>query len=209
MKKDKAPQPSQLSALADDIQPQKFLLERDICTIGRSPTCQIVVARNIVSRLHAKIEFNGSRHLLYDSNSANGTFVNGRRVYEPHLLRNKDQIGLGEARPSLSFMDPDTTAYLRPRLEYDEQHMTFLLNAQPITLTPAQLRLLSYLYYHAGQVCTRENCAQALWGRDYDPGLDADALDRAVATLRQQLRRLDPSADLIHTRRGVGYILTP
>jgi DNA-binding response OmpR family regulator len=87
--------------------------------------------------------------------------------------------------------------------------MTFILNKKPLDLTPAQFRLLHYLYQHAGEVCTRETCAQAIWGRDYDPGLDADALDRAMSNLRGQLRQVDPDSDLIETRRGLGYLLHP
>jgi DNA-binding response OmpR family regulator len=58
-------------------------------------------------------------------------------------------------------------------------------------------------------VCTRESCAQAIWGRDYDPELDTEALDRAISTLRGQLRKIAAKADLIETRRGLGYLLKP
>jgi DNA-binding response OmpR family regulator len=85
--------------------------------------------------------------------------------------------------------------------------MTFYLEERPLSLTPQQFRLLSHLYQHAGEVCTRERCAEAIWGRDYDPGMDADALDRAIANLRAQLRQVDPDSDLIQTRRGLGYVL--
>ncbi len=40
--------------------------------------------------------------------------------------------------------------------------------------------------------------------------MDADALDRAFSSLRSQLRRADntaDTADLIETRRGLGYVL--
>jgi DNA-binding response OmpR family regulator len=37
--------------------------------------------------------------------------------------------------------------------------------------------------------------------------MDADALDRAIANLRAQLRQVDPDSDLIQTRRGLGYVL--
>lgn len=201
------PQVRQLIALNKAIEPQKYTLEPDICTIGRSASCNVIVPSNIVSRLHAKIEFNNGRYVLHDCNSANGTYVNRRRIFSSYALQDKDHIGLGDPTPLLAFIDPDRTALLRPRLDYDDQQMLFTLNYQPLTLSPAQFKLLSYLFEHAGQVCTREACAQVIWGRDYDPGLDADALDRALATLRQQLRRVDPSADLIQTRRGLGYIL--
>jgi DNA-binding response OmpR family regulator len=47
----------------------------------------------------------------------------------------------------------------------------------------------------------------AIWGCDYDPGMDAAALDRPVANLRRLLRQLDPASDILQTRRGLGYLL--
>jgi hypothetical protein len=202
-----ASQFARLVALHEDVQPAESILETDIYTLGRSPLCQIVVQRSTVSRLHAKIEREGPRYLLVDAGSANGTFLNGQRLHAPHVLSDRDLIGLGEATAVLRFLDPDPTVVPTSRLRYDERKMLFSLDNQPIDLTPAQFRLLHHLYQFAGEVCTRESCAEALWGRDYDPGLDADALDRAISSLRSQLRRPDGGAELIETRRGLGYVL--
>lgn len=202
------PHPARLAGLHEDVQPASHTLEADICTIGRSPVCQIVVARNLVSRLHARVERDGLRYVLHDAGSANGTFVNSHRIHGPHLLANNDAIGFGSPSPLLRFVDPDPTFVPLHRLRYDERAMAFLVGGQPLDLTPAQFRLLLHLYRHAGDLCTRESCAEALWGRDFDPGLDADALDRAVSSLRVRLRAADPSADFVQTRRGLGYTLT-
>jgi hypothetical protein len=205
------PQPTlqfaQLIALHEDVQPAEITLEADVYTLGRSPLCQIVVQRSTVSRLHAKIERDGPRYLLVDAGSANGTFVNSQRLHTPHLLSDRDLIGLGAVTAILRFLDLDPTVVPTTRLRYDERQMLFTLDNQPLDLTPAQFRLLHHLYQFAGEVCTRESCATALWGRDYDPGLDADALDRAFSSLRSQLRRTAATADLIETRRGLGYVL--
>jgi DNA-binding response OmpR family regulator len=200
---------AQIVGLHDDIEPLEYILQDDVCTIGRSSMCHVVVKRPIVSRLHAKIERDGPRYVLYDAGSANGTYVNARRIYEPHLLKDRDMIGMGGSTALIRFRDPDPTLIPAFRLTFDEPAMTFYLTKGPVDLTPAQFRLLHYLYQHAGEVCTRESCAQAIWGRNYDPGLDADALDRAMSNLRGQLRQADPESDLIETRRGLGYVLTP
>lgn len=198
---------ARLLALHEDVQPAEIVLEADVYSLGRSPLCQIVVQRSIVSRLHAKIERDGPRYQLVDAGSANGTFLNGKRLSAPHVLSDRDLIGLGAATAVLRFVDPDPTVVPTVRLRYDERQMVFTLGNTPLDLTPAQFRLLHHLYQFAGEVCTRESCAAALWGHDYDPGLDADALDRAFSSLRSQLRRIDPDADLIETRRGLGYVL--
>lgn len=191
----------------DVVKPTKFHLVNDVATIGRSVQCDIVVDVKSISRLHAKIERDGLRYLLYDTHSANGTYINGRRLHEPHVLQDEDQIGLSKPAPLLLFVDADPTEYISGQLRYDERSMTFYLNLKPVDLTAAQHRLLFHLYQHAGDVCTRESCAEALWGRDYDPGLDAEALDRAISKLRQKLREIKADADMIKTSRGLGYIL--
>lgn len=201
------PAAAHVLALHEDVQPAQSTLDAELYTLGRSPLCQIVVQRNTVSRLHARIEREGPRYLLVDAGSANGTFVNGQRLQAPHLLNDRDRIGLGAATPLLHFVDPDPTVIPTVRLRYDERRMLFTLDHQPLDLTPAQFRLLHHLYQFAGEVCTRESCAEAIWGHEYEPGQDADALDRAFSSLRSQLRRMDPGAELIETRRGLGYVL--
>ena len=123
------------------------------------------------------------------------------------MLQDEDQIGLSKPAPLLLFVDADPTDFISSQLRYDERFMTFFLDKKLLDLTPAQFRVLFHLYQHAGAVCTRESCAEALWGREYDPGLDAEALDRAISNLRQKLREIRPEAEMIKTARGLGYVL--
>ncbi len=105
--------PARLFALdeyAADVQPIDALLETDICYDRVDQQfCQIIVQRQLVSRLHARIERIGPRYLLHDTGSANGTFINGRRITEPHLLTDRDLIGLGAPVGILRFADVDPT----------------------------------------------------------------------------------------------------
>jgi DNA-binding response OmpR family regulator len=194
-------------ALNEDVQPAEYALEADICTIGRSPACQIIVSRQIVSRLHARIERAGPRYMLRDAGSANGTYINGLRLHEPYLLRHRDLVGLGDTTAVLRFIDPDPTSQRPDLLRYDERRVAFFLREQPLELTRNQFRLLHHLYQHLGDVCTRESCAEAIWGREYEPGLDAQTLDGVCRDLRRRLRDINPSADYIKTHRGFGYEL--
>jgi DNA-binding response OmpR family regulator len=198
---------ARLVALSADVAPGEFLLSGAEHTIGRSSLCDIIVQRQTVSRLHARIVREGPRHVLHDAGSANGTFVNGQQLTAPHLLSDRDAIGLGAPAELLRFVDPDPTVVSSSRLRLDERAQTFFLGAHALELTPGQHRLLTHLYRHLGELCTREACAEAIWGRDYDPGLDAEALDRTVSNLRGVLRRAGQTGDLIQTRRGMGYVL--
>lgn len=200
-----------LVAEEQSVVPTEYVLKTEHCRIGRSAECQIVVQddQKLVSRLHAEIAYQDMRYVLYDK-SMNGTFVNGQRIHGSHYLENKDLIGLGTPVASLQFRDPESTTPARTRLRYDERTMTFFIEQRPLELPPAQFRLLSHLYQYAHTVCTRESCAEAIWGREYDPALDTKALDQAVTKLRNILRDADPTAaELLRTHRGQGYILLP
>lgn len=198
---------ARLVGLHEDVEPADVVLERAEHSIGRSSMCDIVVRRSTVSRIHAKIVREGPRYMLVDAGSANGTYVNGARIVGSYLLSHDDQIGLGAGRPLLHFIDPDSTLQAGGVLRYDERTMYFWLSGARLDLSPMQFRLLRHLYQHAGDVCSRESCAMAMWGRDYDAGMDAGALDQAMNSLRAILQQADPEANLIKTRRGLGYVL--
>lgn len=61
------------------------------CTIGRDPQNDIVLDDRPVSRKHAEIRLRLGRYTLYDLQSTNGTFVNGRRIAEV-VLSDGDRI---------------------------------------------------------------------------------------------------------------------
>jgi len=64
--------------------------------LGRHPSCQIVIDANAVSRHHAQIIWNGSKFMIEDMNSRNGTFLNDRLISGRHLLRDGDLIKVCE-----------------------------------------------------------------------------------------------------------------
>jgi DNA-binding response OmpR family regulator len=199
---------ARLEVLEPALVGQSFIdLAEEALSIGRSTSCGLVVHHALVSRLHALIERRGPRYTIVDAGSANGTYLNGRRLSEPLLLSHGDTIGLGAPSPLLRFIDSDPTIIRMGRLRYDERTMIFMLGTQPLALTPTQFRLLLHLYHHAGDICSRESCAQAVWGRDYDPAIDTNPLDQAITGIRRAIRALDPTSDPLETRRGLGYIL--
>jgi hypothetical protein len=189
------------------VRPTEFSLRGAVSTIGREVGCDVVVQRREVSRLHARVERQGLRYILVDTGSANGTYVNGRRLTEPHPLQNDDQIGLGSGPSLLKFIDPLDTYVPSRGLRYDDQLMVFLLDGRALELTPGQARLLLLLYRSAGRLCTRDECAQHIWGQPYEAAQHAAALDMLVAGLRARIRQTDSDLDLIKTRRGLGYVL--
>ena len=79
-------------------------------TLGRSETADIRITGDpLVSRVHARLERIGSQWTLLDDGlSANGTYINGRRVAGRVRLRDRDEIRAGSTL--LSFWAPEQTA---------------------------------------------------------------------------------------------------
>jgi hypothetical protein len=72
-----------------------FPLGNDVITIGRYSENDIVLADPQASRHHAEIIREGRRWVLHDLDSANGTFVNGRRITTPTVMRHGDLVRIG------------------------------------------------------------------------------------------------------------------
>jgi DNA-binding response OmpR family regulator len=75
---------------------------------------------------------------------------------------------------------------------------------QRIDLSPKQFALLHYLMRHAGQVVSRTMIQEHVWNFDFD-GL-TNVVDVHINRLRNKVDR-DFDRPLIHTLRGVGYVL--
>lgn len=186
-------QPASVSYHAPNGSPASALLQHDVTTFGRSSTCTVVVPLPTVSRLHARVEVQHDRYLLFDADSANGTFVNGVRAAAGHVLSTGDQIWLGSPDACFQFNDPEETLVvqlpvLSPALHIDEQARTVLVHGAPVTLSPLEYGLLAHLARDPGTVCTRESCFRAVWGQTYDHATCEDALNACVAKLRRNLR---------------------
>src|SRR5499427_2816820 len=76
---------------------------------------------------------------------------------------------------------------------------------KPIALQPREFRLLEYLVRHQGQVVTRTMLFEAVWEYHFDP--NTNVIDVQISRLRQKIDK-DFSPPLLHTLRGVGYMVS-
>lgn len=74
-----------------------------------------------------------------------------------------------------------------------------------IKLSPKEYNLLLYLAEHAGQVVSRVDIADKVWNTHFDTG--TNFIDVYINYLRKKIDR-DFEPKLIHTRPGIGFILT-
>lgn len=63
--------------------------------IGRDPSARIRFASGSLSRQHAAILVEGEQATIVDLGSKNGTFVDGERVVDPHVLRDGMTLRFG------------------------------------------------------------------------------------------------------------------
>jgi two-component system response regulator MprA len=78
------------------------------------------------------------------------------------------------------------------------------LGETELDLTPTEFELLHYFMRHPRQVLERAQILTSVWG--YDFGGDDNVLEVYVGYLRKKLET-DGHARLIHTVRGIGYVL--
>jgi two-component system OmpR family response regulator len=73
-----------------------------------------------------------------------------------------------------------------------------------IDLRPREFALLEYLLRNQGRVLTKTMILSHVWGYNFDPG--TNVVDVLVSRLREKIDRgFEPK--LLHTVRGVGYVL--
>ncbi len=91
-------------------------------------------------------------------------------------------------------------------LVIDQTRGQVLREGQAINLTPTEFRLLAFLARHPGQVVTRSQIIEALWG--YSPDMESErTINVHIRRLREKIE-LDPAHPaLILTVPGMGYRL--
>jgi heavy metal response regulator len=75
-----------------------------------------------------------------------------------------------------------------------------------IDLQPREFALLEYLMRNAGRVVSKTMILEHIWDYNFDP--QTNVVDVLVSRLRSKVDR-DFETKLIHTLRGVGYVLKP
>jgi pilus assembly protein CpaF len=75
---------------------RRLEFDKNEISIGRVQGNDIILAKGNVSKRHARIVVEEGKLVLYDLKSTNGTYVNGRRISEPHVLRPADKLYIGD-----------------------------------------------------------------------------------------------------------------
>ena len=115
------------------------------------------------------------------------------------MVRVKNVLRRATPRPAEG---PSDAVQVGP-LTVDANRHEARLGQAALDLTTLEFKLLHTLARHAGQVLSRDQLLEQVWGYDYHG--DSRVVDAVVKRLRAKLRRAMPGTEVILTVRGVGY----
>jgi DNA-binding response OmpR family regulator len=93
-------------------------------------------------------------------------------------------------------MDPTTISHGRVSLDMSTREV--LIGGRSVELTPREWALLATLMHHPGQVLSKAQLLDQVWGYNHDPS--SNVVEVYVGYLRRKLQR-----DVVETVRGAGY----
>jgi uncharacterized protein (TIGR02996 family) len=103
----------QVEITARDGTTRREVFEQPEITIGRVTGNDIVLPAGNISKRHARIVCKDDKYIIVDLKSTNGTYVNGRKLTSPLVVRDDDKIYVGDfllavGRPDNLIDDDDT-----------------------------------------------------------------------------------------------------
>ena len=190
---------------------------RETILIGRDESCAVIIPSRQVSRYHARLNIYPNGIQLEDLASKNGTHCNGQPINEPVFLQDGDIIQIALAQQFV-FLSSDATLPLdipvedipavhgRTQLRLDKRSRRVWIGSEELLppLSVSQFQLLELLYDHPGQVVTRDQMVQVIWGQEDAMGVSEQALDALIRRLRDRLAAVDAKHQFLITVRGHG-----
>ncbi|QSQ27242.1 Flp pilus assembly complex ATPase component TadA [Pyxidicoccus parkwayensis] len=89
-------------------------------TIGRLPGNDIILAKGNVSKYHSRIVAKEGKFIIVDMKSTNGTFVNGKKIAAPQVLKPTDQVAIGDYILNVEALEDEGPAMTRAGAPEDE-----------------------------------------------------------------------------------------
>ena len=187
---------------------QEILLTQDVTTLGRTPSCQVVIENAFASRRHAQIIRRDRVYWLKDLGSKNSTLLNNEPVITEMVLNDGAEIRIGEA--IFGFVDLAVTQTY-PGLAAAPEKLRVEINTREVwvhgkklipRLSLKQFNLLSYLYLRAGEAVSKDEIIAAVWPESEVEAIYDYQVDKMVSRVRERIGKA-----WIETVWGYGYRL--
>lgn len=75
---------------------RRMVFNKSEVTIGRVQGNDVVLPKGNVSKRHARVVLKDSKFIIVDLKSTNGTYVNGRKITSPLVVKSSDKIYIGD-----------------------------------------------------------------------------------------------------------------
>lgn len=98
----------------------------------------------------------------------------------------------------------EPTSLIIGDLSLDLLSRRVIRSGKQLDLQPLEFSLLEYLMRHAGRVVSKTMIMEHVWNYNFDP--ETNIVETRICRLRDKIDR-DFDRKLIHTIRGVGYVL--
>jgi two-component system OmpR family response regulator len=98
---------------------------------------------------------------------------------------------------------PDTGRLVFEDLDLDEDSHEVRRAGKLVDLSPTEFKLLRYLMLNPNRVLSKAQILDHVWAYDFNG--ESGIVESYISYLRRKIDFVDPP--LIHTRRGVGYVL--
>lgn len=211
-----------LVLLDGELAGKHWVMNKDVMTLGRDDTCDIVIPIRQISRQHVRFRRESPEQIvLEDLGSKNGTWLNGNKVEGERFLSDGDEIHIA-LKAQLRYIGSGITAPATHdlptvipttknsgKMQIDMEARRVWINGEEIDppLSLPQYRLLELLYINAVRVCTRDEVVNVVWPEAMGDGVSEQAIDALVRRLRDRLSEIDPAHQFVVTVRGHGFRL--
>ncbi len=111
-------------------------------------------------------------------------------------------VDRGPAAPPADIMEFDGIRLDFKRYEAEKM-------GQPLDLTPKEYQIMRYFNQHKGEVVSREDLLQNIWGYSVDNMPTTRTVDNQIVKLRQKIELDIANPAIIKSVRGVGYKFDP
>lgn len=103
--------------------------------------------------------------------------------------------------------DAETTELKIADLKINLKTKKVFRGKKEIILTPKEFSILEFLFYNKDIVVNRVSIAEHVWGDNFDLFTMSNFVDVHIKNLRKKIDK-DFKKKLIHTRHGIGYVLS-
>ncbi|MCG8571942.1 MAG: FHA domain-containing protein, partial [Spirochaetes bacterium] len=96
---------------------REVFIKNHVFHIGRNPANDLKLNHPYISRQHCIIYYEKDQYFIKDLHSANGVYINGKRIRRPYPLQNEDIIQLYSEAPLIQWMSKGKSILKKIRLK--------------------------------------------------------------------------------------------